>query len=146
MHERIDPHLCYSGAVKLKRTFFYVFSENSGWGNLWKTYKNQLCNQKISQCVTTGDIRTYLDSKGVRYQSFELPSQMDITECFTQGDEKGELLLDFLTEVLEFSKTAPPELRAGVLDLLRHPGCSVESNGRVMFNNNMGAIVLEGLP
>lgn len=71
---------------------------------------------------------------------------MDITECFTPGDEKGELLLDFLTEVLEFGKTAPPELRAGVNDLLRHPDCSVESNGRVMFNNNLGAIVLNGLP
>lgn len=71
---------------------------------------------------------------------------MDITECFTPGDEKGELLLDFLTEALDFSKTALPELRAGVMDLLRHPDCSVESNGRVMFNNNLGAIVLNGLP
>lgn len=71
---------------------------------------------------------------------------MDITECFVQGDEKGELLLDFLTEVLDFSKTAAPELRAGVLELLRHPECSVESNGRVMFNNNLGVIVLDRLP
>lgn len=96
--------------------------------------------------MTTGDIQSFLDSKGVRYQSFELPSQMDITECFTQGDENGELLLDFLTEVLDFSKTAPPELRAGVMGLLRHPDCSVESNGRVMFNNNLRAIILNGLP
>lgn len=96
--------------------------------------------------MTTGDIKSSLDSKGVKYQSFELPSQMDITECFTQGDEKGELLLDFLTETVEFSKTAPPELRAEVMDLLRHPDCSMESNGRVMFNNNLGVIVLDGLP
>lgn len=96
--------------------------------------------------MTTADIQSFLDSKGARYQSFELPSQMDITECFTQGDEKGELLLDFLTEVLEFSKTASPELRAEVMELLRHPDCSVESNGRVMFNNNLGVIVLDGHP
>lgn len=96
--------------------------------------------------MTIRDIQSFLDSKGERYQSFELPSQMDITECFTQGDENGELLLDFLTEVLEFSTTAPLELRAGVMELLRHPDCSVESNGRVMFNNNLGAIVLNRLP
>lgn len=70
---------------------------------------------------------------------------MDITECFTEGDEKGELLLDFLTEVLDFSNTASPELRAGVLEMLRHPDCSVESNGKVIFNNNLEAISLDQL-
>lgn len=115
----------------------------SGWGKLWRAYRKQLCHTELSQCVTTGDIKAFLDSKGVRYQHYELPSQLDITECFTEGDEKGELLLDFLTEVLDFSKTAPPELKAGVLELLRHPGCSVESNGKVIFNNNLGVIVLD---
>ncbi|XP_042350969.1 histamine N-methyltransferase [Plectropomus leopardus] len=122
-----------------------LVSGDSGWGKLGRTYSNQLCHTEISQCVTTGDIKSFLDSKGVRYQSYELPSQMDITECFTEGDEKGELLLDFLTEVQDFSKTAPPELKAGVLDLLRDPDCSVESNGRVIFNNNLGVIVVDSL-
>ena len=116
----------------------------SGWGRLWRTYRDQLCNKEISQCVTTGDIKTLLDSKGVRYQSYELPSQMDITECFIEGDENGELLLDFLTEVLDFSKSASPELKAGVMDLLRHPDCSVtSSDGKVIFNNNLEVIVID---
>ncbi|XP_069010806.1 histamine N-methyltransferase-like [Embiotoca jacksoni] len=123
-----------------------LVSGESGWGKLWRTYRNQLCDKEISQCVTTGDIKNILDSEGVSYQSYELPSQMDISECFTQGDENGELLLDFLTEVLDFSKTASPELRAGVLNLLRHPDCSVESEGKVIFNNNLGVIVIDQLP
>ncbi|XP_030614541.1 histamine N-methyltransferase isoform X2 [Archocentrus centrarchus] len=122
-----------------------LVSGESGWGKLWRTYKTELCNPEISQCVTTGDIKSFLDSKGMSYQSYELPSQMDITECFTEGDEKGELLLDFLTEVLDFSNTASPELRAGVLEMLRHPDCSVESNGKVIFNNNLEAIILDQL-
>lgn len=117
--------------------------EKSGWGKLWRKYRTQLCNTEISQCVTTGDIKSILDCKGVSYQSFDLPSQMDITECFIEGDEKGELLLDFLTEVLDFSKTASQELRAGVLELLRHPDCSMEAEGRVIFNNNLGVIVID---
>ncbi|KAM6978525.1 histamine N-methyltransferase-like [Tautogolabrus adspersus] len=117
----------------------------SGWGKLWQTYRNELCNTEISQCVTTRDIKSFLDSKGVSYQNYMLPSQMDITECFSEGDEKGELLLDFLTEVLDFNKTASPELKAGVLDLLRHPDCSVESNGKVIFNNNLEVIVINPL-
>ncbi|XP_037645562.1 histamine N-methyltransferase [Sebastes umbrosus] len=122
-----------------------LVSGESGWGKLWRTYSNQLCNTELSQCVTSADIKSFLDSKGVSYQSYELPSQMDITECFTDGDEKGELLLDFLTEVLNFSKTASPELKAGVLELLRHPDCSAESNGKVIFNNNLGVIVVDQL-
>lgn len=147
----IDHYLQFSNGVilvqmtKKEASFVVVFPAESGWGKLWKMYKSQLCNTELSQYVTTGDIQSFLDSKGVSYQSFELPSQMDITECFTQGDEKGELLLDFLTEVLNFSKTASPELRAGVMELLRHPDCSVESDGRVMFNNNLGVIVLDQL-
>ncbi len=118
-------------------------SGESGWARLWQTYRNELSNTEISQCVTTGDIKSFLDSERVSYQSYELPSQMDITECFTEGDENGELLLDFLTEVLNFSQTASPELKAGVMELLRHPDCSVESDGKVIFNNNLGVIVLD---
>ncbi|KAB5577427.1 hypothetical protein PHYPO_G00209820 [Pangasianodon hypophthalmus] len=119
-----------------------LVSGQSGWGKLWRTYRAQLCNSDISQCVTTGDIKNFLDAKGIPYQSHTLPSQMDITECFTAGDEKGELLLDFLTEVLEFSKSTSPELKAGVLELLRHPKCSREVNGRIIFNNDLEALVL----
>ncbi|KAJ4933229.1 hypothetical protein JOQ06_030062 [Pogonophryne albipinna] len=121
-----------------------LVSGESGWGKLWRTYRSQLCNTEISQCVTTGDMKSFLDSKGVSYQSYELPSQMEITECFTEGDEKGELLLDFLTEVLDFSNTASPELKAGVLEVLQHPDCSKESNGKVIFNNNLGSSLQDG--
>ncbi|XP_074550935.1 histamine N-methyltransferase-like [Halichoeres trimaculatus] len=122
-----------------------LVSGESGWGKLWRTYRNELCNTEISQCVTTGDIKSFLDSRGIRYQNYTLPSQMDITECFSEGDEKGELLLDFLTEVLDFSKTASPELKAGVMEILRHPDCSVESSGKIIFNNNLEVIVLNQL-
>lgn len=119
-----------------------LVSGKSGWKKLWKTYRTQLSNSEISQCVTTGDIASLLDSKGVHYQSYVLPSQLDITDCFKVGDEKGELLLDFLTEVLDFSKTASPELKTGVLDLLRHSDCSAVLDGRVLFNNNLEVLVI----
>jgi histamine N-methyltransferase len=119
--------------------------DDSGWGKLWRTFRTQLCNTEISQCVTTGDIKAYLDSKTVSYQNYKLPSQMDITECFTEGDQRGELLLDFLTEVLDFSSTAPPELKRGVLDLLKTPDCSKEVDGRVIFNNTLEVLVVDPL-
>lgn len=120
-----------------------VITGQSGWGRLWKTYRAELCNTEISQCITTGDIKAFLDTKGILYKNYVLPSQMEITECFTEGDEKGELLLDFLTEVLDFSKNASPELRAGVLALLRHTDCSKEVDGKVVFNNNLEVLVVD---
>lgn len=67
---------------------------------------------------------------------------MDVTECFRDGDENGELLLDFLTEVAEFSKNASPELKADFLRVLKHPDCSRQVNGRILFNSHMEALIL----
>ncbi|XP_065105101.1 histamine N-methyltransferase-like [Paramisgurnus dabryanus] len=120
-----------------------LVSGESGWGKLWRTYRAALCNTEISQCVTTGDIKTFLDTKDIPYTNYVLQSHMDITECFTEGDEVGELLLDFLTEVMEFSKNAPEHLKKGVLDLLKHPDCSKEVDGRIIFNNNLEVLVVE---
>ncbi|MCJ8732899.1 hypothetical protein PDJAM_G00217210 [Pangasius djambal] len=97
-----------------------LVSADSGWSRLWRSYRDQV----NSRCVTTADIKSFLDAKGIPYKSHGFMSSMDITECFTAGDEKGELMLDFLTEILQFSKSAPPELKAGVLELLKHPECS----------------------
>ncbi|XP_034042292.1 histamine N-methyltransferase-like [Thalassophryne amazonica] len=122
-----------------------LVSGESGWEKLWRTYKNEFCKSDICQCITAKDIKSFLDSKGLSYQSYDLPSQLDITECFSEGDEKGELLLDFLTEVLDFSKMASPELKSDVLTLLQHPDCSTESDGRIIFNNNSVVFIIDPL-
>ncbi|XP_060769844.1 histamine N-methyltransferase-like isoform X2 [Neoarius graeffei] len=119
-----------------------LVSGQSGWHKLLKTYQAQLYKSDVHLFLTMGDIRNFLDAKGIPYQSHTLPSQLDITECFTAGDEKGELLLDFLTQVVEFSKSASPELKAGVLELLKRPDCSCKVDGRIMFNSNIEALVL----
>ncbi|XP_034160780.1 histamine N-methyltransferase isoform X2 [Pangasianodon hypophthalmus] len=116
-----------------------LVSGDSGWGRLWRSYRDQV----NSRCVTTADIKSFLDAKGIPYKNHGFASSMDITECFAAGDEKGELMLDFLTEILQFSKSASPELKAGVLELLKHPECSRDVDGRVMFNSNMEALVID---
>ena len=120
-----------------------ICADKNGWGRLWKNYKSDLCKGDMSQGLSTGDIKSFLDADGIKYKNYQLPSQMDITECFREGDEKGELLLDFLTEVIEFTKSAPPELKAGVLDLLRHPDCIAEMDGKIVFNNTLEVLLLD---
>ncbi|KAJ8255290.1 hypothetical protein GJAV_G00203200 [Gymnothorax javanicus] len=119
-----------------------LVSGKSAWEKLWD-YKARMHQNTISYSVTTRDIKSYLDAMDIKSTYYELPSQMDITECFQEGNEKGELLLDFLTEVSDFSKTAPRHLRSGLLEVLRHPDCSSEIDGRIIFNNSLGVLVLE---
>ncbi|XP_068187645.1 histamine N-methyltransferase-like [Antennarius striatus] len=116
---------------------------DSGWGKLGKTYSKVLFNAEVN-CVTSEDIKRLLDSKGLSYQSYELPSETDITECFTKGNERGELLLDFLTQVMNFRKSASPELQAEIMEFLRLE-CSKETENKILFNYNSEVIIVDNL-
>ncbi|KAM6397139.1 histamine N-methyltransferase-like isoform 1-T3 [Pluvialis apricaria] len=120
-----------------------LVSETSGWETLWKKYGSSFPLNDLCLYVSSADIKRILDSAGLKYQLHELPSHMDITSCFIEGNKDGELLLDFLTETCEFSKTAPPELKRQVIEELRKPECSEERDGKVLFNNNLSVIVVE---
>ncbi|XP_068600690.1 histamine N-methyltransferase-like [Brachionichthys hirsutus] len=118
-------------------------SGNTGLLTMRDTYSKELGTAEVNR--STGDIKRFLDSKGVRYQSHDLPHQIDITRCFIEGDEDGAMMLDFLTQVLHFSKTASPELKAKIMEFLRDPEFSVESNGKVLMKSKYELIVLEQL-
>ncbi|KAF1665230.1 Histamine N-methyltransferase, partial [Aptenodytes patagonicus] len=120
-----------------------LVSGTSGWEMLWKKYRSSFPLDDLCLYVSSADIKRILDSAGLKYQLHELPSHMDITSCFIEGNKDGELLLDFLTETCEFSKTAPPELKRQVMEELRKPECSEERDGKVLFNNNLSVIVIE---
>jgi len=124
--------------------FLVVYlSGTSGWEALWKKYGSSFPLDDLCSYVSCADVKRILDSAGLKYQLHELLSHMDITSCFVEGNEDGELLLDFLTETCDFSKTAPPELKRQVMEELRKPECSEKRDGKVLFNNNLSVIVIE---
>ncbi|XP_042299828.1 histamine N-methyltransferase-like isoform X2 [Sceloporus undulatus] len=115
----------------------------SGWARLWKKYGSRLPLNDLCLYVSSADIEEILDGAGLKYQSYELPSHMDITDCFTEGNKKGELLLDFLTETYNFSKTAPLDLKNEIVDDLKKLEYSEKKGDKYLFNNNLSAIVIE---
>ncbi|XP_068187990.1 histamine N-methyltransferase-like [Antennarius striatus] len=121
-----------------------VLDGNTGWGKLDKTYGHRFHNPKLT-FVVSDKVKQYLDSGGVSYQSYLLPCEVDITKCFIEGNEEGELILEVITEGLNFKKSAPPELKAGIMELLRCPDCSVESNGKITLSANFEVIVVDQL-
>ncbi|KAF7241883.1 Histamine N-methyltransferase [Varanus komodoensis] len=118
-------------------------SGTSGWAKLWKKLSPRL--PVVDRCayVSSADIKQLLDGAGLKYQSYELPSVMDITDCFTEGNKDGELLLDFLTETNNFVETAPLDLKDEIIKDLKSPELSEKRNGKFLFNNTLSAIVIE---
>ncbi|XP_069472635.1 histamine N-methyltransferase isoform X2 [Ambystoma mexicanum] len=120
-----------------------IVSGSSGWDTLWKKHSHHLAVCDMNLLVTSWDMKQILDAQGAKYEHLNLPSFMDISECFIQGNRNGELLMDFLTEVCDFCKTASPEMVAAILEDLKLPGCSQKRDGKILFNNNLAAIVVD---
>ncbi|XP_021050223.1 histamine N-methyltransferase [Mus pahari] len=120
-----------------------LVSGTSGWEKLWKKYGSRLPRDDLCQYVTSSDLAQILDDLGIKYECYDLLSTMDITDCFIDGNENGDLLWDFLTETCNFSKTAPLDLKAEIMKDLQEPEFSVKKEGKVLFNNNLSFIVIE---
>ncbi|XP_053332041.1 histamine N-methyltransferase-like [Clarias gariepinus] len=115
----------------------------SAWARLFYDFEDQLYQKGFGLNISTKEIKSYLDSKKITYQTYKLHSPLDVTECFTPGDIKGEEKLDLVTEVIDFSKTAPPELKDRVLEFLKHPDNSQEVNGRILFDCSLEAVLID---
>ena len=115
----------------------------SGWDKLWKKYGSRLPRDDLCQYITATDLTQMLDALGIKYECHDLPSTMDISDCFIDDNENGALLWDFLTETCNFNTTAPPDLKAEITKALQEPEFSVKKDGKVLFNNNLSFIVVE---
>ncbi|XP_007944236.1 histamine N-methyltransferase [Orycteropus afer afer] len=120
-----------------------VVSGSSGWDKLWKKYKSRLPRNDLCQYVTSSNVTQMLDNLKIKYKCYDLLSTMDISDCFIDGNENGDLLLDFLTETCNFITTAPPALKEEIIKDLQEPEFSVKKEGKILFNNNLSFIVVE---
>ncbi|XP_076015311.1 histamine N-methyltransferase-like [Genypterus blacodes] len=114
---------------------------DSGWDILWRTYKQELINSIRPNRITSGDVVSHLKSLGLKFEENPIPATCDITHCFKEDDEMGQLMLYFITEQEHFHKSLTPELRAEILDHLRNK-CSIEKDGKIMFNSDSCGIIV----
>ncbi|XP_043913502.1 histamine N-methyltransferase-like [Protopterus annectens] len=117
---------------------------NSGWASIDKKYGTCLpLHNDTCAVISSHFIKDIIQKMGMKCQHYDLPSVIDITTCFNDGSEEGTLLLDFVTHTLNFSKSAPPSLKVEIMKYLRGPECSTVKDEKIMFNNNLGAVVIE---
>ncbi|XP_068594110.1 histamine N-methyltransferase-like [Cebidichthys violaceus] len=122
------------------RLMIIVQATNSGWDILWKTYKKELAFDGITD-RSSSEVIACLKSLGLKYEEHATPNTFDITECFNPSSQTGKSLLNFLTAKNNFYESFTPEIRAGILDLLRNK-CSTEKDGRVIINNNASCFLV----
>ncbi|KAJ4933236.1 hypothetical protein JOQ06_030069 [Pogonophryne albipinna] len=123
------------------RLMIIIEAANSGWDTLWKTYKKDLCVDTITEYRSSGEIIACLKSLGLKYDEHTIPNSFDISECFTPSSQLGQRLLNFMTAKDHFEQSFTPEIRAGMLDLLRN-NCSTEKDGKVLFNSTLKCILV----
>ncbi|XP_068594135.1 histamine N-methyltransferase A-like [Cebidichthys violaceus] len=123
------------------RLMIIVEAANSGGDILWKTYKKELTVDAVTDYRSSAEIIACLKSLGLKYEEHATPNTFDITECFNPSSQTGKSLLNFMTAKNNFYESFTPEIRAGILDLLRNK-CSTEKDGRVIFNSNSSCILV----
>ncbi|XP_073329543.1 histamine N-methyltransferase A-like [Pagrus major] len=123
------------------RLMIIVESKNGGWDTLWKTYQKDLCVDAITQYRSSAEVIACVKSLGLKYEEHAVPNAFDITECFNPNSQTGVRLLNFMTARDQFYQSFTPEIRAGILDLLRNK-CSTEKDGKVFFNSSLSCIFI----
>ncbi|XP_029968257.1 histamine N-methyltransferase A-like [Salarias fasciatus] len=125
------------------RLLIIVNAATSDWVPLWKAYMKELrAGTDIDKPkMTSGEVIACLKSQGLKYDEYVIPISFDITECFNPGSTTGERLLSFMTSRPHFSQSFTPDIRAGILDLLRNK-CSTMKDGRVFFNSTSSCIIV----
>ncbi|XP_022079623.1 histamine N-methyltransferase A-like [Acanthaster planci] len=119
---------------------------DGGFGRLWQYHYKSVRTQK-TRYITSSDIK-----EACRRQSIPIADTQtiriscDITACFDppqQISKDGDLLLDFLTHTVNFSRNAPAVYRDDLLQFLGSEACTYRgSDGEVIFNGNNEAVII----
>ena len=96
----------------------------------------------IGHAITSADIRSYFDRQSIGYLDFHQPSSLDITKCFDDASDEGNLLLDFITHVADFRGTVPGDLQRAVLERLASSDISEKKDGEILLSNDWDAFYI----
>lgn len=95
----------------------------------------------IAEYRSSADVINSVKALGLKCEEHDVPNAYDITECFDPSSQKGRSLLNFMTARDDFHQSFTPEIRAGILDLLRNK-CSSVKDGRVFFDSSLKCILV----
>lgn len=125
---------CASGLIRLLSTPH--LPENSGTNILQEAY-----GRYIPETQSSARVISCLRNLDLRYEEHLIANSTDITECFSPNSQTGERMLSFMTGTGHFQESFTPEVREGMLALLRKK-CSTEQDGKIFYNSDLTCIVV----
>lgn len=123
------------------RLMIIIEAANGGWDILWKTYEKELCTDVITNYRSSAEVVACVKSLGLKYEEHVIPNSFDVSECFNPSSRSGARLLNFMTAQDNFQQSFSPEVRAGILDLLKNK-CSAKKDGKILFNSSLVGILI----
>ncbi|XP_077997080.1 histamine N-methyltransferase B-like [Glandiceps talaboti] len=117
-------------------------SSNGGWENIWREFGDRLLQSDGCTYTTGKNIQDILERNKIKYKTTILPSYFYINQCFKENSKIGSLLLDFITEVDDFTNTAPDDLRCELVEYLKTSNCSYQDDDNIVFKNDLQVFII----
>ncbi|XP_072046727.1 histamine N-methyltransferase-like [Amphiura filiformis] len=108
-----------------------LMTDHTGHGKLLHTFPNIATKEqnsasndpsmvKSNRLILSADVKSILDKHQIAYTQSEYTDSLDITKCFTGVDATtGNLLLDLLTETLDFKASVSSTVYNQVMDFVK---------------------------
>ncbi|XP_077983204.1 histamine N-methyltransferase-like [Glandiceps talaboti] len=113
---------------------FLVTSVNNIFPVLWANFPVLLSTRarKITPELIEASLKRS-NAKDIKVIALE--ADIDVTECFVEDSNEGNLLLDFMTHAVRFRTTAPPILVRDVLQFMSEMGVTPSCSWRRTFDS-----------
>ena len=122
--------------------FCLVQTEESFFANLQEKFKGRLTFGTVDMIVyTEQDLVKIAADKGWKYDVIRQDFAIDVSLCFGEPSEQGDLLFDFLTHQEDFRATADQELIDEVVDFFGKFIVADETGAKVLMAG-MAAVVI----
>eukprot|EP00057_Strongylocentrotus_purpuratus_P033764 XP_792696.1 PREDICTED: histamine N-methyltransferase [Strongylocentrotus purpuratus] len=124
-----------------------IISDISGSWRLWNHFPRlqdiigpYFCVQHLRQGLSSHDIPFH----DIPFDENHQRAHVDITSCFEKGSKEGKLLVDFISQIVDFHGSASPEFYKEVVDYIGSEECSErKEDGTILYNNDWDAVVAQ---
>ncbi|XP_071785931.1 histamine N-methyltransferase-like [Asterias amurensis] len=111
---------------------------------MWKFWSrtSDLCKRGLLRCISSHDMLSSFDRHDIPYVLSRHTSEMEITKCFDETSEDGDLLLDFCLQVSEFKKTESATKYKEVIEHMASSECSKKDGSKILMSNDWEAVIV----
>ena len=92
--------------------------------------------------ISSAHIRRPFEARDIPCVQIHRNSEVDITECFNETSEDGELFRDFLVQLKGFRKTATPSQYKEAMEYLASSECTKKDGRKIVMSNDRDAVIV----